>query len=127
MFSIGSAIKWVAIAAMVAGVLAAGRGIYNYHLDQIQQAKDDTRTEIVLQQTLIRENFERDLKEQSEIDKEIIKEELKQVRAKSQKLERMLLIDHDLDRLLQRKPGLIVTRVNDGTEAYFKALEEATQ
>jgi len=39
----------------------------------------------------------------------------------------MLLVEHDLDRLLQRKPGLILPRVNKGTEDYFKALEAATQ
>ena len=48
-------------------------------------------------------------------------------RDKVSNLQRQLLIDHDLDRLLQRKPGLILPRVNRGTEEVLKELEEITQ
>ena len=69
----------------------------------------------------------KDLKEQSAAERNKLQSELDTERSKVIKLQKELLIEHDLDRLLQAKPNLILTRVNDGTEKVLSELEEATQ
>ncbi len=120
-------VKWLLILSIV-GILAKGvHFVYEYHLDQIDTAVNAAKIALVFEQNEVQKVREEELREISRKDKEKIEVKLKAERTKVSNLQRMLLIDHDLDRLLQRKPGLILTRVNKGTEAYFKALEEATQ
>lgn len=127
MIPIGSIVKWTIILAIV-GILATGiKKGYEYHLDQIDTAVNAAKVELVLAQNELQREREDRLRIESIKEKKLIEEQLKVERAKVTDLQRMLLIDHDLERLLQRKPGLILTRVNAGTEAYFKELEEATQ
>ena len=127
MLGIGQIVKWSAI-VVVAGLLATGaKFVYNYHLDQIIRAENTVKIELALEQGRFVQKMEEELRESSLAEKKIVEAKLKVEREKVDNLQRMLLIDHDLDRLLQRKPGLILPRVNAGTEAYYKALEEATQ
>jgi hypothetical protein len=100
---------------------------YEYHLDQIDFAVNAAKTSLVLEQNALQKEREESLRAESIREKKVIETALKVERAKVTDLQRMLLINHDLDKLLQAKPGLILTRVNAGTEAYFKELEEATQ
>lgn len=126
-FGIGSAIKWIAIAGIVASIGYGLNRIYEYHLDQIDTAINTVKIEMAIEQNELIHTREKELREISAKDKKRIEIELRVERAKVTDLRRMLLIDHDLDRLLQRKPGLILPRVNKGTEDYFKRLEEITQ
>ena len=125
MIGIKGVFKW--IAGIVSGILYAGNAIYNYHTNQIQAAVTAALDDVALTQQELRDEVEEELRGLAEADIEAIRQELKAERARSKDLERMLLVDHDLDRLLQRKPGLIITRVNAGTEAYAERLREATQ
>jgi hypothetical protein len=127
MIGIGSVVKWIAIASIVTAI---GVGIskgYEYHLDQIDQAVNTAKIELALEQTRLSEIRENELRESARIEREAIEAELVQERRKVNNLQRMLLVEHDLDKLLQSKPGLILPRVNKGTEDYFKELEEITQ
>jgi hypothetical protein len=124
---IGSIVKWGMIAGILASLIYVGNRIYEYHLDQIDKAVIATKVEVILEQSELRDTMQTELREESRKDKEKKEQELKVERKKVGDLQRMLLIDHDLDRLLQRKPGRILTRVNRGTEEYFKSLEEITQ
>jgi len=127
MIPIGSIAKWV-IALAIISMLAAGikKGV-DYHFDQIDIAVANNARELAIASATRLTEREKELRARSAEDKDLIEQELKVERAKVTDLQRMLLVDHDLDRLLQQKPGLILPRVNKGTEAYFKALEEATQ
>lgn len=127
MLGIGTIVKWTAIAGIVASIGFGIRAGYNYHLDQIDAAVNTVTLELALEQTEAVRVREKELRTKSIAEKKILEAEIKVERAKVSDLRRMLLIDHDLDRLLQRKPGLILTRVNKGTKAYNKALEDATQ
>lgn len=127
MIPVGTIIKWVVIGSIFAGLTFGAKSIYNYHLNEINEAVQQTQVRIVLEQEQLRKEFEKELLEKSRLEKENIQKELKFERKKVTDLQRMLLIDHDLDRLLQRKPGLILTRVNSGTEEVLKELEELTQ
>jgi len=124
---IGSIVKWVAIAGIVSSILYAGNRIYEYHLDQIDNAVNTAKLETAVRLQEAVTIRDKALREQSREELEIIEKELIIERAKVNDLRRMLLIDHDLNRLLQRKPGLILTRVNKGTEEVLKELEEITQ
>ena len=127
MIGIGTAIKWGALVIIV-GLLAKGLSFgYEYHLDQIDKAVNEKTLEIAIASAKSRKIREDELREESVKDKKRIQAELRVEKDKVDNLERMLLIDHDLDRLLQRKPGLILTIVNKGTEDYYKELEETTQ
>ena len=127
MIGIGSMVKWGAILAIVSMLTLGVKRGYEYHLDQIDQAVVSAQREIAIASAKTITAREKELRTLSREDKEVIEQELKIERAKVTDLQRMLLVDHDLDRLLQRKPGLILPRVNKGTEDYFKSLEEATQ
>ncbi len=127
MIGIGSIVKWVAIAAIVSAIgVGINKGM-EYHYDQIDLAVVAAQKDLAIVSATRLIAREEELREQSIVEKELIEQELKVERAKVTNLQRMLLVDHDLDRLLQRKPGLILPRVNKGTEDYFKKLEEATQ
>ena len=127
MIPVGTIIKWSVIGMIVVALGVGAKTAYNYHLDEINKAIEQTQTRIVLEQEQARKAFEQELREESKLEKEKIQKELDLERKKVTDLQRMLLIDHDLDRLLQRKPGLILTRVNEGTEEVLKELEELTQ
>jgi len=127
MIGIGTMVKWGAILAIV-GILAAGvKKGYEYHLDQIDTAVNTAKVEQALELNEITRERESVLREVAAQDRARIEKELTVERNKADKFERMLLIDHDLDRLLQRKPETILRLVNKGTADYFKELEELTQ
>jgi hypothetical protein len=127
MIGIASMVKWGAALAVLT-ILAAGvKKGYEYHLDQIDQAVIAAELKsAIAEQRAVRER-EEFLKEESRKEKEIIEAQLRVERSKVTDLQRQLLIDHDLDRLLQRKPGLILNIANKGTEEVLKELEEITQ
>lgn len=127
MFPIGTIVKWVVIGTIVTAISLGVAKVYDMHLDAIDMAVNDTKKTIVLEQNKLQREREDDLREQSREDLEAIEVELIVERKKVSDLKQMLLIDHDLDNLLQKKPGLILIRVNRGTEAYYRELEEITQ
>lgn len=127
MIPIGGIVKWVAILSVVTLIGAGLNKVYEYHLDQIDAAVVAQQLESALAQNEAVRLREEELRNISRKDRELIEVELQVERSKVNDLQRMLLIDHDLDRLLQRKPGLILPRVNKGTEEFYKTLEEVTQ
>lgn len=127
MIGLSTSIKWGAALAIIT-ILGFGinRG-YNYHLDQIDKAVNAAKQEFALDRANAVREREKELEEIAKVEKDIIESQLRYEKMKVTELRRMLLIEHDLDQLLQKKPGLILTRVNEGTEAYFKELEDVTQ
>ena len=127
MFPIGTIIKWVVIGSAISMLGIGANKLYNMHKDAITLAVNDTKKTIVLEQNELQRERENDLREQSREDLEAIQVELIVERRKVSDMKKMLLIDHDLDNLLQKKPGLIINIVNKGTEEYYRELEEITQ
>jgi hypothetical protein len=124
---IGTIFKWGAIFTIVTTIGWAVKSGYEYHLDQIDAAVNTAKLEFAVEKEEALNKREKILREEAKEDLKVIEQELKVERAKVTDLRRMLLIDHDLDRLLQRKPGLILPRVNKGTEEVLLELEELTQ
>ena len=127
MFGIADGIKWFAILAIVSSVGYGIKWIYDKHLDAIDSAVNTALLVEAQERATIIRNVTDTLREQNNQEKERLEGQLAVSRAKVSDLQRMLLIDHDLDRLLQEKPGLILPRVNKGTEEAIKDLEELTQ
>lgn len=127
MFPIGTIVKWTAIAGIVAAIGWGIKSGYEYHLDQIDAAVNTAKLEFAAEKQRAVDAREEIIREELKIERAIIEAELKVERARVTDLRRMLLIDHDLDRLLQRKPGLILPRVNQGTEEVLFELENLTQ
>ena len=127
MIGIGTAVKWGAILLIVTASIAGVKAGYNYHLEQIDKAVNIAALEFAVDKQAALDAREDELRELAQTDREEIEQKLVAERARVNDLQRMLLIDHDLDRLLQRKPGLILPRVNKGTEAVLLELEELTQ
>jgi hypothetical protein len=127
MIGIGPAIKWFAILTIVAAIGTGIKKGYDYHLNQIDAAVNTAKLEFAIQKQEALNVREAELRELAKADRDAIEIELNKERAKVDGLRRMLLIDHDLDRLLQRKPGLILPRVNKGTEDILLELEELTK
>lgn len=127
MIGIGSIVKWAAIAGIVTSIGFGLRFAYNYHQDEIVEAVNQAKLEFAIERREAVDRREMEITAELEIEKEIIEVQLKVERERVTDLQRLLLIDHDLDRLLQKKPGLILTRVNKGTEEVLKELEAITQ
>lgn len=127
MIGIGTAVKWGTI-ALVAGMLATGvNAVRNYHLDQIDEAVISSKRDMAIASATRLRDREEELRSVSREDKLLIEMDLAQERAKVTDLRRMLLVEHDLDRLLQSKPDMVLKIVNTGTVEYFQELEEVTQ
>ena len=127
MIGIGTAIKWVAIAGIITAIGVGINKGYEYHLDQIDNAVNTAKLEFAVEKQEALSAREDELRKIATADRDAIEIELEKERAQVSDLRRMLLIDHDLDRLLQRKPGLIIPRVNKGTENVLMELEELTK
>lgn len=125
--ALATGLKWFAILSIVS---AAGYGLnklYDMHLDAIDTAVINAQQKAALKEQAAVKRATDGLKIKQEAERIAMQAELEIARAKSDDLRRMLTIDHDLDRLLQRKPGLILPRVNEGTEEVLKELEELTR
>jgi len=119
--------KAVAILGILGGLSFMGYRAYTYHLEQLEDARVAERQAVILEQTQLMQAREGVLLEQANIEKLKVEIIVAEQKVQVKKLERMLLVEHDLNRLLQAKPGLILKRVNAGTEAAMKELAEATQ
>ena len=120
-------IKWFAILAIISTIGYSIKWTYDKHLDAIDTAVNAARLQAaVAEEAAVRKATDQ-LKIEQEAERLAMQVELDRARANADNLRRMLLIDHDLDRLLQRKPGLILPRVNKGTEEVLKELEELTR
>ena len=111
----------------LSGLAFGAYKVREYHLDAIDQDVNTVKLEMAVEAQKAVDKREAELLEVARKDREEMESRLAQERRRVSDLQRMLLIDHDLDRLLQRKPGLVLPRVNKGTQQYFDDLEEATQ
>ena len=126
-----SKFKTVAIAFLVlASVSAIGYGVkwtYDKHLDAVNNAVEKALLEASAAQTIAVEEARREVRAENETNLREARKKLMESRRTVSDLRRILLIDHDLDRLLQEKPDMILIRVNEGTELVLQELEELTQ
>ena len=127
MIKLGTAVKWFAILTIVSTLSYGIKWTYNKHLEAIDTAIYQAKMEAAISEQIAVREATSKLEAQQEIERMALQAELDKARAASDNLRRMLTIDHDLDRLLQRKPGLILPRVNEGTEEVLKELEELTR
>lgn len=125
--NLGFLIKWAPKLGIVLFIGYGIHAVYSYHLDKIEETKNSTRLIVAAQAQDALYVREAELREESRVEKERIQVELDRAQKEVDNLRRMLLIEHDLDRLLQEKPGLILPRVNEGTEKVLKELEEITR
>lgn len=114
-------------------VSALGVGVYafnaakNWYANSITEAVNNAKIEATLERNEAIRTMALDYSKTLSEERERLRKEVEAERQKATDLRRMLLIDHDLDRLLQRKPGLILPKVNDGTQELFDEVEELTK
>jgi hypothetical protein len=121
---ITSKIKIFLVLAILSAVAGSSVYVVNWYDTQMEIAFETGKDEIV---SLAKDEAIRSYEEQLEQNtnaKVVLEKELQTSKAKVSKLERLVLVDHDLDRLLQVKPGLILRRVNTGTTKVLSNLEE---
>jgi hypothetical protein len=122
-----SGLKIFAVLAIISSVGYGIKWVYDKHLDAIDNAVNQAKLETALIEQQVARKATEELKAQQQAERLAMQAELDRARANADNLRRMLTIDHDLDRLLQRKPGLILPRVNEGTEEVLLELEELTR
>jgi hypothetical protein len=127
MIPIGTIVKWTVIGLIATALIAGVKKGYDYHLDQIDKAVLAAQMKASIEQASAVDAREREVRTELTRERAIIEEQLDLERNKVKDLRQKLLIEHNLDRLLQEKPGLILPRVNRGTEEVLKELEELTQ
>ena len=119
----GKFFKIIIVIALFAAIAAGMTYMAKWHNDKLKEATQAGIDSVVIEQNeeIIR-SFEQQL-EQQIMEKAELNARLKQSWNRIGELEKQLLIEHDLDRLLQAKPGLILDRVNKGTGAVFDEVE----
>ena len=119
--------KWLAALGIVSIGAYGIHWLWNQHLTAIDNAVNQVKVEAAINEGRKVREITEQLKAEQEAQRIALQAELERARATSNSLRRMLTIEHDLDRLLQRKPGLILPRVNEGTKEAIERLEELTQ
>ena len=127
MINIGEATKWIAIASIMGSMWGGIAYVKTWHQEQLDKAVVTTQLEMVRQQNEIVNKTEEKLKKESTVILGAFQKALEIERNNSRQLVKKLTIEHDLDRILQQKPGLILPRVNAGTAEYYEQLELITQ
>lgn len=117
-------ITWLVLALLIVSGLVTYT--ISWYDEKINEAFEAGKKDVVsAQNEFSAEQYKRQL-EDNKIKINNLNNTIKKQKEKSNKLEKMLLIDHDLDRLLQAKPNLILTRVNKGTREAIDNLESIT-
>ena len=101
--------------------------LFQYHKDTVAAAVVAAENTMILKQEQAINIREEELLAVAKVDLQEVEVRLEVSRKKVSDLEQQLLIEHDLDRLLQRKPKAVLRIVNNGTEEYLKELEEITK
>jgi uncharacterized protein HemX len=126
-WTVKSYLKAAAVAAIAVAIGYGAIYVRGMYKEALKSAEEKGRQEVVLEQ---RELSARIIEEETQ-ENEVAKKELRRIIATKnreiQDLERKLQIEHDLDRLLQAKPGLILKIVQEGTNNRMTELEEITQ
>lgn len=121
---IKSKTTWLVLGTLFAAVAVIF--VLNWHDNQVDEAYKRGRQEVinVAKDEAVRsyaEQFEENKNEQVALD-----EKVRIQQRKVRDLEKRLLIDHDISKLLQAKPQLILNVINRGTEEALILLEEAS-
>ena len=112
---------------VTAGIAVALWYVANYTLtwydNQLKNAFKQGQSEIIYDQneeTIQDYELQLDIQE---MEKAELQERLVDSYKEVEVLKKQLLVDHDLDKLLQAKPGLTLKSVNEGTNEVFAELE----
>jgi hypothetical protein len=118
--------KGIAATLIVAAIATSAAYIVNWYDNQLTSAYNDGQSDVIAEQNEIAiESYETQIKEEQVENKEL-QVKLNSSQQEIDKLKKQLLIDHDLNRLLQAKPGLIITRVNKGTAQVYQEMQNLT-
>lgn len=126
---IGNVLSQAKIALSITALLAfVGAGWYVYSLQKNLQLLEMT---VNTQERIIRENqasqrFLNDIIKDNEAIVDSLSEKLKTNRERLDKLTAGIS-DNNVDKILQRKPGLLEDIIRRGYIEYYKELEEATK
>jgi len=128
MFTLPFNIPWKAMLAVGVGILLfwGFQQTKSFYLEQLKLAENRGRDAVLLVQKEAIRQREEELSIISKEEKKQLEIKIQKEQKKVDKLEKMLLVEHDLERLLQAKPGLILSRVNKGTVEYNNQLKEIT-
>ena len=96
--------------------------LFQYHKDTIDAAVVAAQNTLILEQEQAINKREEELLAVAKADLQDVEVRLDVSRKKVSDLERQLLIEHDLDRLLQRKPKAVLRIMNNGTKEYLREL-----
>lgn len=120
-------LKNLLFTTIAAGVIAGGLWVRSAINTALDHAEERGRQEIL---AVYREEVDRQIERRTRENREEIRDlqqKLQDERIATAELERKLLIEHDLHRLLQARPQMILDRVNRGTAEVFQELEEITR
>lgn len=112
--------------AFIGGGVAYLEGKHRYD-SAIAAAKREAVQEVLLEQERAINKavqIERDL---NQLEKQELKKEIQKRDQEVSALRRKLEVDHELDALMQAKPGLVLKAVQNGTDEVLKEFEEITK
>lgn len=107
-------------------LITSALGYYKYTTNKIQKLEEDVILYKELNessQNIIIELKEYSLKQSTEL--QILHKKQKEIRTESKERE-VIFSKHNLEKLAQKKPGLIQDRINSGSRRVFKELEVIT-
>lgn len=101
--------------------------VVNLHNSVVATAVKSAKESLILEQSIYVEEVETQLKYVAEEDRKKLIGTILAERKKISKLEKTLLLDHDIERLLQAKPDMMIKIINNNIDDYYTRLEELTK
>lgn len=116
---------------ILTALIAGGAFLYSqakHRYDSaIEAAVEQGRQEVMLRQERAINEAVREERQENELEKERLRRELRSRNQEVNDLRRKLQVEHELDALLQAKPGLVLKAVQNGTNKVLTEFEEITQ
>lgn len=98
----------------------------HWYSESIAAAVEQGRQEVMATQARLLNEAERRGREANTQEVENLREELSSSKSEVTSLRRKLQVDHELDALLQAKPGLVLKAVQKGTNEVLQDFEDVT-
>lgn len=93
----------------------------------IEAAAEAGRQEVLIEQERIVNREVSKALEKNDEEVRVLREEIRSKNSEVNALRRKLQVDHELDALLQAKPGLVLKAVQNGTNQVLEDFEEITK
>lgn len=119
-------IKAGLVVALLAGAVFVFLQAKHWYTESLATAVEQGRQEVLATQSRLINEIEQRERAANKEEVQVLERELNNTKGEVSALRRKLQVDHELDALLQAKPGLVLRAVQNGTNEVLSEFEEIT-